>query len=199
MIVVVGFPEFGSYTQVIVTITRYQLLSAYFVPLLSRCNTCCPKRVYTQANRRAPGHGVFNKFHLLAVVGKKKGTRALQALLGYDFLIGLYFKVSADGAVGPGNTYHIRTRLFTETEVKHRSGNRLLLHQQAGADFYFAADAERVYALIADSIAGTRPHDLPVIVFSALIDCLYWPAFASDAQQIKTPAVVNIGDVKHSL
>ena len=55
-------------------------------------------------------------------------------------------------------------RLFAETKMKHRTGNRLLLHQQARADFHFAANAELVNALIADGVGGSWPHDLPVIV-----------------------------------
>src|ERR1051325_4376626 len=116
MIVVIRLPKFGSYPDVVITIARHQLISADFVPLFSRRDTSCSQRVDAQSNRRAPGYGVFDEFHLFAVVGKKKRTRALQTLLSHDFLIGFYFEVSANGAVGPGDAYYVGARLFAQAE-----------------------------------------------------------------------------------
>src|SRR5687767_8919836 len=95
MIVVIRLPKFGGYPNVVVTIARHELISADFVPLLASHHACCPKCGDAQADRRAPGHSSLDEFHLLAVVGEKKRTRALQTLLSDDFLIGLYFKVCA--------------------------------------------------------------------------------------------------------
>ena len=44
--------------------------------------------------------------------------------------------------------------MFAQAEMQHGSGDELLLREQAGADFDFAADAEGIDALIAGSLGA---------------------------------------------
>ncbi len=143
VVVVVDFPEFGGDAKVVITIARNELIAPDLVPLFGRFNSRRAERVDAQADRRTPRHCILHELHLLAVVSKEKRTRTFQTLLANDFLIGFYLKLGAHSAVGPNDANHIGTRLFTETEVKQWTGDRLLLHQQAGTDFHLAADAER--------------------------------------------------------
>jgi len=70
--------------------------------------------------------------------------------------------------------------------MQHRSGDRLRLHQQTGANFHLAPDAERVNPLIADGAAGARPHDLPVIILCAVVDRLNGMTVTIQSQQIQS-------------
>ena len=81
--------------------------------------------------------------------------------------------------------------------MKLRPGDRLLLHQQAGADFDFAADAERIDALIADRLHRMRPHHLPVIVLRTLIDRLNRLPVGGKTEQIEMAIAAQVGGVKH--
>ena len=51
-----------------------------------------------------------------------------------------------------------------------RRGDRLRLQQEAGANLHFAADPEGIDALIARRCDGSGADDLPVIIFSAVVD-----------------------------
>ena len=110
------------------------------------------------------GTASFTNSILFAVVGEEEWTGRLQALLGHDFLIRFHSKLGAHRAIRPNDPHHVRLGLLAQSEMKLRPGDRLFLHQQAGADFDFAADAERIDALIAHRLDRVRPHHLPVIV-----------------------------------
>ena len=87
--------------------------------------------------------------------------------------------------------------LLAQAEMKLRPGDRLLLHQQAGADFDFAADAERIDALIANRLRRVRPHDLPVIVLRTLIDCPAPACPSADSpSRSRRPSLLSIGGVE---
>src|SRR5882724_831560 len=77
-----------------------------------------------------------------------------------------------------------------------RSGDRLLLHQEAGADFHFSPHSERIDALIADGLHGMRAHNLPVIILRALIYRLYWLSLRRKTQEIEPAIAAQIGGVK---
>src|SRR5712691_7768062 len=142
MVVVIRLPEFGGNAQVVKSIVRNELISSNLVPFFSRFNSRRAQRVDAQANGRTPGDGVFHKLHLFAVIGEEKWTRALQALLGHNLLIGLQLKLGADGAIGPNYAHDVRSGLFAQTEMNQRTRDRLFLHQQAGTDFHLPADTE---------------------------------------------------------
>src|ERR1700741_2308345 len=169
VVVVVNFPEFGGDTYVVIAVMRNELIAADLVPLASRRNLCGTERVDAQADRGAPRHRVFYKLHLLAVPGKQPRARRLQTLLSQYFLICFYFKLGAHSSVGPNYADHVGTSLLTQPEVNQWSGYRLLLYRHAGANFHLAADTEWIYTLIADGIARTRTHDLPVIILCTFI------------------------------
>ena len=78
-----------------------------------------------------------------------------------------------------------------------RAGDGLLLHQQAGADFDFAANAKWIDALVADGLRGVRPYDLPVIILRALIDRLYRLPVRGQTQQIEPAVAVQVCGVKN--
>src|ERR1043166_2008789 len=127
VIVIIGLPEFRRYPQVVETIVRHELIATDLVPLFHGLDSRRAERVDPKPDRRAPRHCILDELHLLAIESKKKRARTFQTLLGDDFLIALDFEVSADGPVGPNDEDHVRARLFAETEVKQRSGNRLFL------------------------------------------------------------------------
>ena len=56
--------------------------------------------------------------------------------------------------------------------MQHRRCNVLLLRQQAGAHFYFAADAKRIYALVTSRFRSASAKSLPFIVLCPLVDQL---------------------------
>ena len=78
-----------------------------------------------------------------------------------------------------------------------RPGDRLLLDEQAGANFDFSADTERIDALIADGLLGVRAHDLPVIVFRAVIYCLHGFAARTEAEEIQASVGAQVGDIEN--
>ena len=53
-----------------------------------------------------------------------------------------------------------------------RPRDRLLLYQQARADFDFATNTEWVDALVAESLCGAGSNDLPMIILGSVIDRL---------------------------
>ena len=77
--------------------------------------------------------------------------------------------------------------------------DRLLLHQQPGANLDFAANAKWIDALIANCLYGVRPHDLPVIILRALIHCLNSLTFGRQTQQFEPAIALQVGDIKYSL
>ena len=81
--------------------------------------------------------------------------------------------------------------------MKLRAGDRLLLHQQSGADFDFSANAEGVDALVADRLCGVRPNHLPVIILRSLIDSLDGLPLRREPNEIESAVAVQIGSVKY--
>ncbi len=117
-------------------------------------------------------------------------------MLRHDLLISLHFKLCAHSPVGPHDAHDIGAGLFAQTEMKQRTGDRLLLHQQTGTDLHFTAHAERVDALVADCLDGARSHHLPVIVLRAVIDCLDGFTVRRKTHKIESAVAVQIGSVK---
>src|SRR3989441_7277998 len=174
MIIVVSFPKLSGDAQIVVTIARHEFIATDLVPLLGGFDSRGANRVDAQADRRTPGHGVFDKLHFLAVVSEEKRTRAFQALLGKDGLIPFCFKLGAYRSIGPYDAHHIGAGLIAQTKVDNRARDQLLLHEQTGADFHLAPDTEAVDALIARRLGGARTNCLPVIVLRAVADCVLW-------------------------
>ena len=87
--------------------------------------------------------------------------------------------------LGDDHLHHLGLCLLSQPEMKLWSGNGLLLHQQSGADFDFAADTKRIDTLIAYGLHCVRPNCLPVIIFRSLIDALYGFAGWGEAHQIE--------------
>src|SRR5208282_5836843 len=131
------------------------------VPFSGRSDLRRTESIDAQADRRTPGNRVLHKLHLLSVVSEQERTRSFQALLGDDVRVRVHAKFGADSAVRPDCLHDVRLGLFSQSKMKLRAGDRLLLHQQPGANFNFAADPERVDALVADGLYRVRPNDLP--------------------------------------
>src|SRR6185437_14930331 len=111
---------------------------------------------------------------------------------------GLHFEIRAHRTVGPNNANDIGARLFAETKVQNRSGDRLLLNEQSRSDFDLAADAERINALISGRLHRPRPNDLPVIVFASCIYRLDWP-LARDSEKVGPAVGIDICGVEDPL
>ena len=75
--------------------------------------------------------------------------------------------------------------------------DRLLLHQQPGANLYVAADAERVDALVTGCLARTGANGLPVIIFRTVIYGFDGLAAFGNSQEGKSPIAVQIGSVEN--
>ena len=86
--------------------------------------------------------------------------------------------------------------LLTQPKMNLRPGDRLLLHQQAGADFDFAANAERIDALVAEGLRGARPNHLPVIVLGPVVDGLDRLPVRGKAEQIELAVAVQVRRVE---
>jgi len=94
------------------TVVWNELVAADLVPLAGRRDLCRAERVDAQADRRAPRHGILDERDLLAVVREQERARALQALLGLDFLVGFHVELGAHRAVWPDDTHDVRMRLL---------------------------------------------------------------------------------------
>src|SRR5579872_6280116 len=77
-----------------------------------------------------------------------------------------------------------------------RAGDGLLLHQKPGANFDLPTDSIGIDSLVADSLHGMRPYDLPVIIFGALIDRLHRLP-VRQSKQVEFAVAVDIGGVKY--
>src|SRR5580693_4184490 len=75
--------------------------------------------------------------------------------------------------------------------------DRLLLHEQAGADFDFAADAEGIDALVADGLLGVGANNLPMIVFRAVTGGLRRLPISGKTDQIEAAVTSQVGDIEH--
>jgi len=76
----------------------------------------------------------------------------------------MQFELGAHGTIGPDDPHHVGAGLIAQAEMKLRAVDGLLLQQQARANFYFAADAEWIDALVSRCLSGSRPYHLPVII-----------------------------------
>ncbi len=196
IVVVVDLPQFRRDADIVEAIVRHELVAPDLVPLSRRRDLRRAERVDAQTDGGAPGHRILHKFHLLSVVGEKKRTGSFQALLGHDFLVSFHPKLGAHRAIGPDDSHHFRLCLLSQSEMKLRPGNRLFLHQQPGADFDFAANPERVDALIADRLDRVWPHNLPVIVLRALIYAPYRLPIGRETQKIEMAITTKVCSVK---
>src|SRR5580698_4477773 len=70
------------------------------------------------------------------------------------------------------HSHHVRAGLVSQTKMYLRSGDGLLLQQQARANLNLTAHTKWINALIAERLLGVRPHDLPMIIFRPVIDGL---------------------------
>src|SRR5208282_1916011 len=169
IVVVINLPQLRRDPQVVVAVVRHELVAANLVPLAGRRDLRRTKSINAQADRRAPGNCVLYKLHLLSVVSEEERTGSLQALLGHDVRVGFHPKFGAYGSIRPDYLHDVRLGLLSQSEMKLRTGDGLLLHQQAGPNFNFASDSERVDTLVAHGLHGVRPDDLPVIILRSLI------------------------------
>ena len=196
IVVVVDFPQFRGDADIVEAVVRHELVASDLVPLSGGRDLRRAQSVDAQPDGRTPGNRVLHKLHLLSVVGEQERAGRLQALLGHDFLVGLHAKLGAHRAVRPDDPHHLRLGLLAQTEMKLRSGDRLLLHQQAGANFDFAADAEGIDALIANRLHRVRTHHLPVIILRALIHRLHRLSVGRKAEQVEMAVVAQVGGVE---
>ena len=168
VIVVVDLPQFRGNPQIVIAVVRHQLIAPDLVPLAGRRDFRRAQRVDPQPDRRSPRHRVLHKFHVLAVVREQERADCLQSLLGHHFLIRFHFKFRAHRSVRPHNAHNFRARLISQSKMKLRPVDRLLLHQQSRTNLDFAANAKRIDALIAHRLLRVRPHHLPVIVLRSV-------------------------------
>ena len=82
--------------------------------------------------------------------------------------------------------------------MKLRSVDGLFLDQQARANLDFAADAERIDALVANGLLRMRPNHLPVIVLGTMAYGLNRPAECVETEQVESPAASQIGNIVDS-
>jgi len=87
--------------------------------------------------------------------------------------------------------------LVSQTKMHLRSGDRLLLHQHAGANFNFAAHAKWIDALVAHRLLGVRSHHLPMIILCPVIDGLQWLPVGAKGQQIHSAVAGEIRCVRN--
>ena len=123
-----------------------------------------------QTDGRAPWHRILDEAHLLTIPGKQERTRAFEALLCQHFLVRFQGKLGVLHAVRPLDFHHVGNRLLPQSEMQLRRGDRLLLHQQAGAKLHLPTDAEGVNALIPGRHPGAGAKNLPLILFASLIE-----------------------------
>ena len=96
IVVVVGFPQFRSKAQIVITIVRNEFVWTDLVPLFRSFDARRTNRVDSESDRGTPRHRVLHKFDLLTVVSEQEWARTLQSLLGHNFLIGFQIEFGAD-------------------------------------------------------------------------------------------------------
>src|SRR5215469_11053819 len=183
IIVVIRLPEFGGETQIVVTVMRGEFVAADFVPLFGCFDARCAYGVDLQADGGTPRHCIFHKLDLVSVVREQERARAFQTLFRDNFLIRLQIKLRANGTVRPDYPGYVHIGLITETEMQEWTRDGLLLHQQAGANFNFTANAEGIDSLIAGGLLGVRANDHPMISLRAVADSKSRGAAVVQAEQ----------------
>ena len=158
----VGLPQLRGDAHVVRAVLAAQLIAADLHPVFRLRHAGRVLRVDAQTERRPPQE-VGHEAHPGAVVGEHPRARALQPLLGDNRFVGAAVEIGLHDAVRPDDPRDVDAGARAQAEVHGRSGDHLLLRQQAGSDFDVAADAERVDALIAGGRLRARANDLPVI------------------------------------
>ena len=118
-------------------------------------------------------------------------------MLRHHFRIRRHAKLRAHRSVRPHHAHHVRAGLISQSKMYLRPSDRLLLHQQARANFNFAAHAKRIDALVADCLLRVRPHHLPVIIFRTVIDGLQRLSIGGKTQQIEPAIAAQIRCVRN--
>src|ERR1700722_12942938 len=81
--------------------------------------------------------------------------------------------------------------------MKLWTGDGLLLHQQAGANFNLTANPKRIDALVAHGLHGVGPDHLPVIILRSLVHGLHRLSVDRETEQVELAISTQIGYVKH--
>ena len=118
------------------------MITVDFVPLFRGCHFSRTNRIDLQTEGRTPGYCILHELHLLSIPGEEKGAGAFEPLLGEYFLICLECELGVLHAVWPLDFYYVGNPLFAQAEMQLGRRDGLRLHQQAGTQFHFAANAE---------------------------------------------------------
>ena len=169
----VRLPQLRRDAQVVGAVARHELIAAHLDPVFGHQHVGRLLRVDAQAERRSPEH-VGDKRHLAAVPGKQPRARALQAAASPRWPQSPATS-NSDCSVPFGQTMRTTSARVAVADADVDDGRRdqALLHVQPGAHLHFAADAERVDALIARSGGGMRAQRLPVV--AACVPRLFAP------------------------
>src|ERR1051325_8448100 len=87
--------------------------------------------------------------------------------------------------------------MIAQAKMHQRSGNELLLREQAGTYFHLSSNPEGVDALVACGLPGSRTDYLPVIVFGSMIGCFDGLSRGGNAEEIKASFAGEIGGIEH--
>src|SRR5687768_2393000 len=74
LIVIISFPKLRCDTEIVETVARHKFIAANFVPFFRSFDASGAKSIDAKSDRRPPGNGVFDKLHLLPVVGEQERT-----------------------------------------------------------------------------------------------------------------------------
>src|ERR1043166_10023507 len=87
--------------------------------------------------------------------------------------------------------------MIAQTKMHQRSGNELLLREQAGTYFHLSSNTEGVDALVACGLPCSRTDHLPVIVFGPMIGCFDGFSPGGNSKEIKASFAGKIGGIEH--
>src|SRR5262245_24114037 len=184
-------PQLRGDPDVIRAVAGDELVAANLYPVFRLRHAGSVLRVDAQAKRRSPEE-IGDEPHARAVVREHPRTRSLEPLLRHDGLVGFAIEVGLHDAVRPENPGDVDRCAGAQAEVHAVPGDHLFLRQQPAANLDFAADSERVDALIAGGWLRAGAHRLPVVALRALAELA-----SSRADQIELTVPVQILDAGH--
>ena len=163
----VRFPQLGADPHVVGAVSRGQLVAANLDPVFRLRDAGRILRVDPQSQRRSPQE-VGDE--AACPVPSSANTHGHEPLSRCSATSGWSTGGSNSACGTPfGQTIRVTSIAVrvAQPDVHGRPGDRLLLHEPSRSHFDFAADAERVDALIAGRALRARPNDLIVIAAGA--------------------------------